>query len=287
MSKLKVSKDKSEAPKNKVLAHINKGIEQCKKLGAMRGVTACFAIFFTAMAWHFANAEGASTAMLYLLANNGKLSGRADGNVYMRNGRVRGFKVPSIVRNGYTGIARTNLASLSSAWNSLTNLERGSWNTAAGISRTNRFGQEVPIKGKELFVSFNTNLMNASQPVQSAFLPTIIAPSAMSALSGNASQGGGTFTLNFATTPTAADVTALVYATRAFSAGTYKPSQSAYRLIQALPAASATGVTIFANYTGRFGALSAGSKIFLRTVMINETLGRPSAPQDAAITVVV
>src|SRR6266704_3936690 len=53
--------------------------------------------------------------MLYSVANNGKFSGRADGNVYMANGRTRAYKKPRRVLNANTESVKAILAFFSSA----------------------------------------------------------------------------------------------------------------------------------------------------------------------------
>src|SRR5437016_9674634 len=50
---------------------------------------------------------------LYIFGFDGKVSGRMDANVLMRNGRGRGFRVPSLVRNAYTTAVRASLSTFS------------------------------------------------------------------------------------------------------------------------------------------------------------------------------
>lgn len=226
-----------------------------------------------------------SDIMLYQKADNGKLSGRADGNVYMRNGVVRGMKVPSLVRNDATGAARAGLSGFSGAWNSLNALERGSWNSATGNFRSNRFGVPVEIKGKALFVKFNQQLLYAGQSQQDAYLPGVIPPSPLTHLGSAAAAGAATMTLGFDANPVPASTYMILFATAQFSAGTYRPSQSAYRYIKTLVPTDTTGMSIYTEYTTKFGALVAGTKIFLRAYMVSDPSGKASAVQDGSTIV--
>lgn len=232
------------------------------------------------------NSHVSAPNMLYLKADNGKLSGRADGNVYMRNGRVRGFTVPALVRNAFTSIARTNLASMSSAWNALTEVQRLTWLNANGIFRSDRFGNPVEIKGKELFVLCNTNLLNVGSPTLTDFPVISIPPVGLTSLSGAASVGGGTNVVVFTATPISANEKLLVFATAPQRAGVSRPSQSAYRLIQATAISAASPINIFANYNAKYGVPTVGTKIFIRVVSVAIGSGLTSAKTDANYVVI-
>lgn len=211
--------------------------------------------------------------MLYQFANNGKLSGRADGNVYMRNGRIRGMTVPSLVQNSFTSAARSALSSFSSGWNALTADQRASWNGATGFTTTDRFGMPVPLVGKNLYVALNQNLQNAGGS------PILIAPSAGSVLpptfaTVDADASAHTVEVNFLPDPVPAGVGWLVFATGLKSAGTSRPGDSQFRLVTTMAAAQTAPFAMGTAYEARFGPLIAGKKIFVKIVPVNITTGQ-------------
>ena len=224
--------------------------------------------------------------MLYLLANNGLLSGRASGNVYQRNGRVRGFKVPALVQNTYTNSARNRFGTNSSDWNSLTDDERNSWINASGYTTSDRFGRTIPLVGKQLFVSLNNNLAAVGIPtIADAPLPELV-DSLTALLPGTFDNSAGTLSLAFTPDPSPDGNSILVFATAAQSAGTSKPGKSKYRLITTFPSGSISPIGIGADYVSKFGSPAVGSKIFLKAISINETTGQAGVPVFAMTTVV-
>lgn len=214
-------------------------------------------------------------AMLYIFANNGKLSGRADGNVYMRNGRARGFVVPSLVQNSYTQLQRVQLGLLSSGWSALTEAEQLSWINLSGLFRSNRFGVPKEVKGKSAYVLINMNLFNAGQALITT-APLLSEVASITDVVPTATVAGQLLSLAYSPSPTGAGITHLVYATAPQRAGIYRPSNSAYRLIDVIAGGSATPYAAGAAYTAKFGAFIAGQKIFVKLVGINNTTGQAS-----------
>lgn len=226
-----------------------------------------------------------SLSMLYLLANNGKLSGRADGNVYMRNGRVRGYVVPSLVQNAYTQLQRTQLALLSSAYRALSPTEQESWINLSGLFRSNRWGNPIEIKGKAAYVLLNMNLFNIGvNPLPTA--PLLLSVPSITALAVASDKSDSTVDITFAPDPTDIDVLHLVYATACMSPGVYRPSSSRYRLIGVI-LGGATGPELMgSNWLTKFGALTVGMKIFVKVIGINSGTGQAS-PAAIGSTIVV
>lgn len=223
--------------------------------------------------------------MLYQYADNGKKSGRADGNVYMRNGRVRGMTVPSYVSNDATSRARADFSNGSSAaWAALTDAERLSWMGATGHFVSNRFGVLKEISGKELYVQCFANCALVGTTPPDTY-PDLLKPLALESLSGAASAGGGTNALTFTATPQPANRHIIVMATSQKRATIYRPGKSLYRLVSATAAAPISPLSIFADYLAKFGALTAGQKIFVRCHVIDDRSGFASASVDAVYTV--
>lgn len=224
--------------------------------------------------------------MLYQKGDNGKLSGRADGNVYMRNNRVRGMVVPALVQNDATSTQRSNFSTLSSAWNSLTEGQRKSWNVIGGYFYIDRFGNQKILAGKALFVALNRALFNIGvAQINTAPIPRAVIGSAT--LSITIDDSTPELILTFTPTPIPADNRWEVFATAPQSAGTFTPSQSAYRLITVLATGSVSGVDVYTDYSTKFGAPPIGSKVFVKVVGVNSISGQQSAAHIAFNTVVV
>lgn len=216
---------------------------------------------------------GLMTAQLYMLANDGKLSGRSDGNVYMRNGRIRKMTVPSLVQNTFTQTQRSSLSSLSSSWNALTQDQMNTWNNASGFFASDRFGRPVAIKGKTLYVRLNQNRFNIGLgPILAAPLPTSVP--GITDITAVIDDSGNTFILTFTPDPTDVTVTHLVFATAQMSAGTFRPSASKYKLITTIAGGSASPVDINTEYVARLGAPVTGNKIFFKTVPVKIATGQ-------------
>lgn len=223
---------------------------------------------------------------LYQYADNGKKSGRWDGNVYMRNGRTRGMTVPSLVRNAYTSAARSNFSNGSSAaWAALSDEERISWNNATGIFVSDRFGMPVALKGKELYVRCFANCAMVGTTPPGIF-PDLIPPSALSEFDIAADDSASSLILNFEATPIPANTHAIVYATPLKRPTIYRPAQSQYRLITSLPPATATAADVGTDYESKFGDIVAGARIFARIKMVDARSGFESARVDANTIVV-
>ena len=214
--------------------------------------------------------------MLYQFANNGKLSGRASGNVYARNGRVRGMTVPKLVQNSNTQRVRSMFGSNSSAFRNLTEDQIREWNGVTGFTTVDRFGNEVVLSGKMLFVSLNQNL----KLVGAAPLTTPPMPVGVIGLTELVPQPDATaadFIVDFTATPVPANSAMLISATAPVSKTITRPGRSAFRDVIVLPAATATGHDIWGEYRARFGVPAVGTRIFVRAIIVSTVTGQASA----------
>lgn len=250
-------------------------------------VVAIVVLAVAAIAILGAPAAGGSFAFLYIFGQFGKFSGRMDGDVMMRNGRGRGFVVPALVRNTYTMTARGLLSILSSGYRALTAAQVAAWR-AFTMDSSNRFGQTVAVKGKDAYVRLNANLINIGQA-------TIVTPPVLGAVDGitdvstvavDASAQTAVFV--FGVSPTAANTSHKLFATRPLSNGITRPSASEFRLIDVIPTGSATPYDFAAAYIAKFGALTgtAGNKIFIQLYAVNDTTGQMT-PSVGASGVIV
>lgn len=214
---------------------------------------------------------------LYQFANNGLVSGRTGGDVKMRNGRSRGMKIPALVRNSYTTRSRSILSTLSTMFRSLTIDQIKAWNNYE-VKTSDRFGVIHNYKGKTAFVRLNANLAYIGRPAESLPpSPTATAPDSVP-LNAPVIVPNTSITLHYVTTTVGAP-TALIYATRALSAGISRPSKSAFRLIGTFDPNSGTSVAITTEYEAKFGAGSYNSdgKLFFQVRSIEQDNGLSSA----------
>lgn len=263
---------------HKELSHLGRiCAARAVSLSKKRTVIGLLILLALVTAWQFTSIWGiAKLAGLYIYADNGKKSGRWDGNVYMRDGRTRGFTVPSLVQNGYTTAQRAILSAVSSSWNGLTQAQMETWINAEGFSRSNRLGQTFALKGKNLYTAFNANLvMIGGAPIQAAPLSQAI--DGITNLVVTTTAAGGIVSMAFTPTPTDALVDHLVFATTQMSAGRFRPSSSSFRLIGTIPGATASPAVLTAEYALKFGALVAGRKVFFKLVPVHNISGQAGA----------
>lgn len=214
---------------------------------------------------------------LYQFANDGLVSGRTGGDVKMRNGRSRKMTVPALVRNRATQGARSILSNISSLWNTLTVGEIASWNNYF-LTASNRFGVKQIVKGKSAFVRVNANLTYIG--LGTTILPTYGTTVEAVELSGVIAIADTSMNLHY--TPVSGHSTGLIYATRNFSTGTSRPSQSAFRLIGTGDFTSPSPISIGTLYTAKFGSYPSGARIFVqvRNIDMDGGLGSPITQVD-------
>ena len=233
----------------------------------------------------FAPVAGAvKLGMLYMYADNGKKSGRADGNVYMRNGRIRAMRVPSLVRNAYTMGVRSFFASLSAGFRSLTQSQINAWN-GFSYSNSDVFGRSKEVKGKQAFVGLNQNLNNiGAATIDNP--PVSVATGAQDVDTVDISVGDAEITLGGIGAPIGG-CTNLLFATSPVSAGVSRPSKSAFRIFyNTTNLSTPTASQLYTAYVTKFGEPAEGKKIFFAIQGINNTTGQ-SAPGRVISNVVV
>jgi len=215
------------------------------------------------------------------------LSGKNAGSVYSHNkgGKyVRTRAIPTNPSSARQSVVRGAFSSFSAGWKLLTASQRSAWNSVtATFPRINRLGIPIVISGINLYKSLNQNLFNAGQAAISN-PPVAVGATNVTSLSGAASVGGSTFLLTFAPTPTALLNTTLVFATAQLSPG-ISSFKNRLRLITTLPAATATGATVYASYIAKFGALVLGQKIGIGLVAVQNVCGEKSTMIQASLIV--
>jgi hypothetical protein len=211
--------------------------------------------------------------------------GKLGGHVFTKSRSGSTLRTKGIPTNPQTTAqqaVRATLGSLSSAWRTLTEAQRDSWNAAVdSFMKTNVFGTAYAPSGKNLYVSLNTNLTNAGQSTISvAPLPIEMIAPAISALQWDVSDVGGEF--NFANN--AADQTMITFATPNLSPGKYFV-KSQYRILQTDTQSVSSAVNCYAAWTARFGADSIGSKIYVKVVAINNNTGQATSSETLSVIV--
>jgi hypothetical protein len=84
------------------------------------------------------------------------------GGLYLRARRV-----PTNPNTNYQITARSNLASISSAWGSLTDAQRTAWNLyASNVPVINALGDSIFLSGQQWYVKCNTVRMLAGQAIE-------------------------------------------------------------------------------------------------------------------------
>lgn len=246
-------------------------------------VIGLFLFFFAIL---FPITSSAKVAMLVIAADDKKFSGRADGNVYMRNGRIRKMAFFGKVLNAFTSAAKAVFANYNSQWRNLTQLQMKTWlNYETFVS--DRFANQVKVTGKTAYVQLNVNIANSGgteidvAPPKSATPPTYIA---LTSLAADASAG----TVNIAYVINAGAPTAFIYATKPLSAGVFKPSASAFRLVSIGDFTAASPLLFGTDYVARFGAITneTGSKIFVRVVNVDNATGLTSIANEISTVIV-
>ena len=210
--------------------------------------------------------------MKYILANDGKLSGRASGNVYMRNGVVRAMAFFAPVRNSFTLAVRSGFASFSSLFRGLTQLQIIAWN-AFYYDKSDVFAQKIKVTGKQAYIGLNMNIRQVSGTAIDDAPLGAVAPSAtfdvvLTTLSPIHVLIG--FSLN----PDGG--TTIVRATRPLSAATLKPQKNDFRIIGVIDTTAIGTNELISKYSAKFGAPVSGSKIFLTLQSIDSSTGLPS-----------
>lgn len=275
---------KSKRAKVEVFTYLNQIAKTMSK--RPRVLKMVLALLLSGLAFIFLNAEsGLTTAMLYMIAENGKKSGRAGGNVYMRNGRIRGMAIPRLVQNAYTLGARNRFATLSAAFRSLSQDAQLEWGSATGFFKSDRFGRQIPVVGKELYVMLNSNLLNIGEPPISV-PPVPDAVTGFNLLQVVADESAASVELSFSPDPSPTGISMLVFATAQLSPGIQRPGNSAFRLVDVIDDGASAPAVISANYIAKFGSPVAGKKIFVKCVPVNETTGQ-AGPGILASTIVV
>lgn len=172
---------------------------------------------------------------------------------------------------------RSRFATFSTAWRSLTQLQRDCWNNAViDFMHTDVFGATVRPSGFDLYVKLNCNLDQVGiAPISIPPAPTMLA--FIASISLTATELGPVVTLDFDSSNLTSDYTIVVSATAPISAGK-RYVKNLLRQIAVLPWNTATPCDITSEYVTKFGAPTGDSRISMSLVVVNNISGLKSAP---------
>lgn len=204
--------------------------------------------------------------------------GKIGGQVFSKNrggAYVRTKVTPSNPQTADQVAQRALLAENSQAWRSLTEAQRLAWNSSvSNFSSTNVFGDIVNPTGANLHTKLNINTALVSGSVLTS-PPNPVGVQTPFDVSITAGVASSEMLLGFGLASVPVGTGLVVEATGQMSAGVYNANNK-FRMIGVLPAATATDEDIFALYTAKFGALTAGKKLFVRVKLISLTTGEVS-----------
>ena len=186
--------------------------------------------------------------------------------------------IPTNRNTASQGVQKSQFATLSSAWRSLTPEQRETWITQAPeYTRVNAFGDNVPLTGQALFMRCNLNLntINVAR-INEAIPPVTIAAPSFSGTDVDLTAGTIEFD-SVATVP--ANVAYVFKASNVVSGGKKYASKSALRVMTFL-APSTVGATldIATEWQAMFGsslpASLAGTCIAMQVLAISTLTGQ-------------
>ena len=212
--------------------------------------------------------------------------GKSGGHVITKNrqGQAVRTKVTPVNRRSNTQQnSRSRFTSLSQNWRALTQAQRDSWNSAASdTKRSNIFGDAYSPTGKNFYMIVNENLLITGGAVVTS-PPAIDTPVSLLTFT-IGSNTTAAQTLAYTATPSGADTSLLIEATRPLSPGVGSGG-SAFRRLAVIAGATASPANTFAAYSALFGTPVAGQKIFFRVTPISEISGTRGTPlQTSGIT---
>lgn len=215
----------------------------------------------------------------------GTISGKLSGSVFSRNGGgayVRNKTKPFNEQSSSQTTVRANLASLAQAWQLLTAAQILAWNSfGANQIKTNRIGDKSQQSGFNAYIEFNQRILNAGGTVISV-PPGLVSVPPLTTISLTAVHAGAT-TLTFTPTPVAAGLAIKVQTTGNLSAGK-SFVKNKFRTIEYVAAAATSPAVLTTAQNAKWGAPTAGSKIFVKCTVISIATGYESlATQTSAV----
>ncbi len=220
------------------------------------------------------------------------IAGKAGANnVYQRfpGGTVLRNRVIPLNPNSPSQVAtRALMTQLSQAWGTaLNDAEREAWNTAAASTewtQTNDLGDQFQLSGEQLFLKLNMVILGLGGSQVNA-VPAKATIPALSVTSVNVEEGTpDLFELAYTGTLSAND-RLIVETSPAVSAGRMSIKSVRLAKIADLDSADTSPVTLSTDYTTKWGAVSAGEKVWTRVYWASVLTGEKSLITEVATEV--
>ncbi len=215
------------------------------------------------------------------------MRGKVGSQVFSRNksgAYARSFKVNVISATASQVTARMRLSTLSSAWRSLTQVQRNSFNEAVtSFKHTNIFGSIISPSGFDLYVKLNCNLVQIDvAPISTAPTPGLVQNVASLSVVSDATTPAVTISWDASTV--SIDHYFVISATKCLSPGV-NYVKNLLRSIVVVPQSQAVPYDATAVYQAKFTDITDGDRISISIVSVNSITGQKSAPLYATCIV--
>jgi len=211
-----------------------------------------------------------------------EIRGSIAGTVFSRNrggAYTRNRVTPLNPASSNQQLVRSAITDLSTQWSTvLSQGQRDAWTSfSQAFPTTNVFGASIVLTGLQMFVRQNTPLAYIGETLLLS-APVNLDVDALTDFSAAVDDSANTMVLTFAPTPVPADHVLQISSTPAVSPG-IGYFKNKLRQITALPAATATGEDVAAEWTVLFGAQPAvGQKVAFQARLLSLITGTPSTP---------
>ena len=214
--------------------------------------------------------------------------GKLGGQVFTktRSGATIRTKVtPSNPQTGAQQTARAILGNLSTAWRSLSEVDRRGWNAAVeSFKKTNIFGDIYNPSGKNLFVGLNANKLSIGEerndsPPTPVEVPAVILEIAQVELASLE------INLTIVGDPPGGSTIIVYQATKPSSAGRFNFSGQYATFTSKVGTALETPALLYSSYVAKFGVPAVGQKIAFQVFCLDKQSGQKSVV--STITAVV
>lgn len=214
--------------------------------------------------------------------------GKLGGTVFSRNASgsyMRSKITPTNPGTNSQSLQRSKFSSVSQKWRSLDDPQRLSWeNLAKELSRTNIFGDNVPLSGFNCFSRLNNNLLLCGVGMISV-APYAYSPTPVSSL-GFGNLTPSLFKLEFFPAALLATDQLFIFSTPGFSPGISFIGNK-YRLVEVTYVEATSPYDISATYIDKFGAPIVGKKVSVKVFTVDNRSGLPSSVRVHTQVVVV
>ena len=198
------------------------------------------------------------------------------GNVVVQRSKagqtLRERVIPANPKTTAQVAVRNKMTVRSKAWSALSESQRGGWDTAAASNdwtQTDTLGNSFKLSGEQLYLKLNLELESIGVAPISA-VPTKAAFASIALSTITLTAGTPVFSVAYTGTLPATE-TLKLRASRQGSAGIM--SSKSVQFVDVVFSSAASPINALTAYTGIYGALVAGQKIWLELIQVSETSG--------------